>query len=327
MASIIKRPNGRWQAQVRTNGHSSTKTFAKRADANKWAREMDLQAERGEVVDVRALRAVVLGDVLRRYKDEVCTQKKAGHNERYALKAMLRDKRIAEARLDRLSERTVAEWRDGWLSRLAPASVSRYLGLIQHALDVARREWDVPLSENVVQKVRRPRIDNRRERRVQADERAAVFDAAERYRNPLMRPLIVLAIETSMRRGELLALRQQDVDLNLRVCRLRTSKNGHPRTVPLSPAAIAVIEQVQMMHDDERLFPMKANAVQLAWRRIRERAGVSDMRFHDLRHEAISSLFERGLSMPEVALCSGHRDARMLMRYTHLSAVQLAEKL
>ncbi|WP_372572382.1 hypothetical protein [Ruegeria jejuensis] len=112
MASINKRANGKWQAQVRINGTSRSKSFTKRADAVAWARETELQAERGEMVDKRALCNVVLGDVLRRYADEVCSQKQAGKNEQYALNKLLRDKRIANARLDRLSERIVVTSKD-----------------------------------------------------------------------------------------------------------------------------------------------------------------------------------------------------------------------
>jgi integrase len=231
--------------------------------------------------------------VLRRYSDEVCAQKKAGENERYALNRLLRCPQLAGMRLDRLTERVVAQWRDEWLKRLAPASVSRYLGIIQHALDVAMREWDVPLLDNVVKSVRRPRVDNRRERRISDEERASLLHAAEKYRNPLMRPLIVLALESGMRRGEMLALTRDDVVPRLRVCRLKTSKTGAPRTVPLTQSALDAIDDAMRMHNCEHVFPMKPNAVQLAWRRIRERACVPDLRFHDCRHEAISTHFER----------------------------------
>jgi integrase len=77
----------------------------------------------------------------------------------------------------------------------------------------------------------------------------------------------------------------------------------------------------------EAIFPMTGNAVKLAWRRLKQKHNIAGVRFHDLRHEAISSLFERGLSLPEVALISGHKDPRMLMRYTHLRAEELAKKL
>ena len=138
-------------------------------------------------------------------------------------------------------------------------------------------------------------------------------------------PLISLEIQTGMRRGELLSLRWSDVDLSTRTARLTKTKNGHPRTVPLTPTALDVLGSLK--RTDELVFPVTPTAVRLAWGRLRRRAGLDDLRLHDLRHEAISRFFELGLSVPEVALISGHRDPRMLSRYTHLGPENVAEKL
>ena len=104
------------------------------------------------------------------------------------------------------------------------------------------------------------------------------------------------------------------------------TKNGHPRTIPLTPKAVEIIES-QRGVDLERVFPITSNAVKLVWHRLIGRSGVKDLHFHDLRHEAISRFFERGLSVSEVALISGHRDYRMLFRYTHLGAGDIVGKL
>jgi integrase len=116
-----------------------------------------------------------------------------------------------------------------------------------------------------------------------------------------------------------------DVDLEGRTVFLRNTKNGDPRTVPLSPRAIEIIGS--MPRTGDKVFPMTPNALRLAWERLRRRAGISGLRFHDLRHEAVSRFFEKGLNMPEVAAISGHRDPRMLMRYTHPKAEAIAAKL
>ncbi len=147
----------------------------------------------------------------------------------------------------------------------------------------------------------------------------------QRCRNKLLEPIIQFAIETGMRRGELLNIRWSDVDLDRHTLHIPETKNGHPRTVPLSPEAIQVLGSVA--RDDERVFPTTPNALRLAWKRLTKRAGVNDLHFHDLRHEAISRFFERGLTIPEVALISGHRDFRQLFRYTHLRAEDVAKKL
>ena len=140
-----------------------------------------------------------------------------------------------------------------------------------------------------------------------------------------LEPLIILAIQTGMRRGELLGIQTADLDFEARTLHIPVTKNGHPRTIPLTEKASAVLKA--SISDSDRIFPPSANAFRLAWERLKRRVGIEDLRFHDLRHEAISRFFEMGLSVPEVALISGHRDYRMLFRYTHLRAEDVVKKL
>jgi integrase len=143
--------------------------------------------------------------------------------------------------------------------------------------------------------------------------------------NPMVRPVAVFALETAMRLGEILALQWIDIDLHRRLATIPLSKNGRSRIVPLSDLAVSTL--ISLPGCDERVFPTSASAMKQAWRRIIRRAGIRDLHFHDLRHEAISRLFEKGLALPEVALVSGHSDPRQLMRYTHLEASRIAEKI
>jgi integrase len=149
--------------------------------------------------------------------------------------------------------------------------------------------------------------------------------SAERCRNQSVLPIILFALETGMRRSEILSLKWIGVDWERRSLLLTQTKNGRCRTIPLSTRALAVLKLVSQT--DQRVFPMNGNAFRLAWERVRARAGISDLHFHDLRHEAISRFFELGLSMPEVALISGHRDPRMLFWYTHPVRETILKKL
>ncbi len=143
-----------------------------------------------------------------------------------------------------------------------------------------------------------------------------------------MGSLLRFAIETGMRRGELVNARWQFVDWARRTLHIPETKNGHPRTIPLSGEAIRILRGIlDGGHDSVRIFPLSANAVRLAWGRLIKRARITNLRLHDLRHEAVSRFFEKGLSVPEVALISGHRDYRMLARYTHLRPEDVAKKL
>ena len=135
------------------------------------------------------------------------------------------------------------------------------------------------------------------------------------------------ALATGMRRGEVLGLKWRDINLERKTCLLHITKNGRPRTVPLSAHATAILKGCEPKLDDNPAFPVTENAFRLAWQRVQSRSGIEDFRFHDLRHEAVSRFFERGLSLPEVALISGHRDPRQLLRYTHLDAADLVGRL
>ena len=111
-----------------------------------------------------------------------------------------------------------------------------------------------------------------------------------------------MAVETGMRRGELINILWFDVDLNDRTIHIPHTKNGYERTIPLTPEAARVLETVPRY--GTTVFPMTSNAVRLAWERLRRRAGITDLHFHDLRHEAVSRFFEKGLSVPEVGAAS-----------------------
>lgn len=269
---------------------------------------------------------VTVGDLLRRYRDTVTVGKLSGHNERYVINALLR-RSFSEIRCDRATAEIFSTYRDLRLAEVKSRTVNQELSLLQHAYELARTEWSLPLQANPLKLVRRPKADPGRNRRLQSGEETRLLAEAKRCRNPFMQTLIQLALETAMRRGELLRIVYSRVNWNKSLLDIPITKNGHPRTIPLSPGAVALLRSLDEGAQDDRLIPMTGNAVRLSWDRLIRRAGIEDLHFHDLRHEAISRLFEKGLSVPEVALISGHRDPRMLFRYTHLKAEDVARKL
>jgi integrase len=230
--------------------------------------------------------------------------------------------------LAKLTSSDVATYRDERLQTVAPATIVRELNTISHAIEVATREWGLWVPRNPVKLVRRPPVPRGRTRRFKEGEEACLLAACDRGRTPLLKPLIVLAIETGMRRGELLELRWEHVDLKLGVAHLPLTKNGDSRDVPLSRRAVQTLQELRTQGvKRERVFPMTGNAVRLAFEHLRVRAGMSDFHFHDLRHEAISRLFEKGLNIAEASAISGHRELKMLQRYTHLRAADLVARL
>lgn len=278
------------------------------------------------------LRKLTLDDLLSRYEREVTPTKRGERFERSRIGTM-RKHEIAKVRLCDLSGADIAKYRNERLTVVKGATVRRELVILRHLFEVARSEWGIPLTTNPTGSIKIPKDSRPRDRRLEDGEAERLLNAIGERTACYLRPLILLAIETGMRRGELLSVRWKDGDLKARTIRLHRTKNDEPRVVPLTPQAVDVLSSLSRTTEQSRLrlsnylFPMKANAVRLAWERLRMRAGIKDLRLHDLRHEAVSRFFEYGLTVPEVALISGHRDPRMLNRYTHLRPEKVAEKL
>jgi len=193
---------------------------------------------------------------------------------------------------------------------------------------VAADEWDLPVS-NPLDRLRLKVVDNKRQRRLLAGELDRLIAAAKSTKNPYTLLVVRFALETGMRRGEILALNWREVDLQRLSVSVLEAKNGHSRVIPLSSRAVAILQEARRLQDDQSasVFPMSANGFRLSWERLVKRANITGLHFHDLRHEAISRLFEYGLTAPEVASVSGHRDMRMLFRYAHANQTTVREKM
>lgn len=326
MATYRKRGN-KWQVQIRRTGHQLlTKTFTLKADAEAWVREKDAELDRRSLsVDIKALERITLANLMRRYRDTVTPGKRGCDVETIRLNALLRH-RVVALRLSDLSATRFNQYRDERLRVVGAGTVLRELNLIQSIIETARKEWGIPLVANPLASVRKPQAPKARDRRLEEGELQALLAGCAKCRNKTLAPMITLAVETGMRRGELLNIRWSDVNLGERTLHIPKTKNGHPRTIPLTPLAVETLRKLKAKENPSPL-PMSVDSFKMAWRRLVARTKIADLRFHDLRHEAVSRFFEMGLSIPEVALISGHRDPRMLFRYTHLRADELAAKL
>jgi integrase len=271
---------------------------------------------------------MTLAELLTRYRDQVTPTKRSAHTEKHRINAILR-RDICHRTLAKLTTSDVALYRDSRLQTVSPSTIIRELNTLSHAIEIARREWGLWLPRNPVKMVRRPSAPPGRKRRLKDDEEQRLLDACDRGRNRYLKPLVILAIETGMRRGELVGLEWKHVDLERRVAYLPLTKNGESRDVPLSTRATQTLRELAAhpKRDPKRVFPVTGGAIRLAWEHLRVRAGTDDIHFHDLRHEAVSRLFEKGLNIAEVSAISGHKELRMLQRYTHLRAIDLVHRL
>lgn len=325
MATIRKRGSS-WQVQVRRQGFPPlVKTFASRADAAAWARDKERAIDRAELLPShRDLKNMTVRDLLHRYEREITAKKRGADRERFKLN-ILRSHSISQASLDKVTGAMVASYRDDRLRVVTSGTVRRELAVLQHCFEVARREWDIAIATNPVRQITLPPPSKARQRRLDPGDLDDFWRAVDRAKAPWVKPFLTLAIETGMRRGELLSVQWEDVDTSARVVRVSMTKNGYERVVPLTPLAVQTLQSLARTND--RIFPVAPGAVRQAWDRLVKRAEIEDLRLHDLRHEAVSRFFEYGLTVPEVALISGHRDPRMLSRYTHLRPEKVAAKL
>jgi len=325
MATFSKR-NYKWCAQIRKSNHANiSKTFTHKKDAQLWAIEIERKIDQGLILELSHPDYKTLSQILDRYKNEITITKRGGHIEAYRLAKIMRDP-LAEIKLSQLSAMHIAEYKNRRLKEVSACSVVKEMTLISLSLDIARKEWGVPISSNVVRDVKKPQPERGRDRRLSEEEHTLLLRSCSKSNNHWLTPLITIAIETGMRRGELLSLAWEDVDLDLRVAHLNMTKNGSKRDVPLSSEAINLLRSLP--HDiSGYVFPITFASLRGLWNRACKRAGITDLHFHDLRHEATSRFFEKGLNVMEVATITGHKDLRMLQRYTHLRAEDLAKKL
>ena len=334
--------------EIWMSGHGDVKL---QKEAAKLAKETSKQSPPPPPV-----RDITFNDALQRYIDSVTIKKKGASQETSKIKKLQRDP-LSKRLLKDLDSADFAAWRDERLSEgAAPATVKQYLAITSHLFNTARREWGLTTLENPILHIAKPRISNERDRRINSLEEHYLFeaidnpgDSAGNRANKYIGPIVRFALETAMRQSEMLALDWRQVDIEKKTVKLLTSKNGDAATVPLSPAARVILLSLQ---DDEirkikgAVFVTTASAIKQSWARAinraqrnyaldREKEGkdadtefLKGFRFHDLRHEATSRLFETGkLDMMEVASITRHKDLRMLKRYTHLKAENLAKKL
>ena len=321
MATIRKR-NGRYQAQIRKCSHPLiTRTFTRLADAKKWVSTAEYEIEHGLYEASRAPGFTSIADLIDHYL-LLTGEETLSDSEFYRFKYLR--KHFGSIPIKGFKGSHLARYRDLRLKHIKPATLVRELSLLRRILRIAQEDWDVEILPNPLDRFTVKGQRGSRERRLEGDEEGRLLNACKAARNLWLLPTVLLVLETGMRRGEILNARYEHLKDGLLT--IPKTKTGTPRTIPLTPNAQEIIAALPRSIAGF-LLPISSNALRLAWERARKRAGIDDLRFHDLRHEAISRFFEMGLTIPEVALISGHRDYRMLARYTHLKPEVLLFKL
>jgi len=321
----IKLRRGKYQVQIRRKGYPDVyRTFTNQSVAKKWIKATEADMERQLFQPISGL---TLRDILDRYQQVIMTSHKSpGTSETYRLKRLKMD--LGSVALECLTPAKISVYRDKRLQSVSGASVKRELVILRSALNTAIKDWGISLPANPVTNIRIPANGANRTRRLEQGEEEQLSSVSGE-----LKPIIIIALETGMRRGEILNIKRSHIDFARQTLLIPLTKTDTPRTIPLSSRAMeALREQLRGSQnvvpiEETTLFSYKPDSVTRAFIRLCRKHGLDNLRFHDLRHEATSRFFEKGLNPVEVATITGHKDTRMLMRYTHLRAEDLVKRL
>jgi integrase len=331
MATFRKRGD-KWQARVQRTGQGPiSKSFNSKPDAIKWARNIESQLDLGTFAPRQSMPRLM--PMLERYVKEVTPNKKGESQERYRA-AQWKKTKIAAMHLDKITGEVVALYRDQRLTAVSNNTVRLELAFLSVVFEQCRKEWGLAVS-NPVKQIRIPKPGKPRQRRLEAGEEDALLAACKTSGAHYLHSFVVLAIETGMRFSELAGVVRANVNLEKRTIYLPDTKNGESRTVPLSTRALNAIHALPSSING-RLFSVKPGSIRSAYLIAVQNAQATrpdsvtflqGLRFHDLRHEAVTRLFEKGLNPIEVGMVSGHKTLSMLQRYTHLKPESLSHRL
>jgi integrase len=343
LATIVKRENGTYQVRIRRRGYpEESRRFARLSEAEAWAREVETKIDKHAHIPTTAAKGT-LSQIAKRFSMEFAPHHYRGAAWQFKLDKLL--DRLGDYSLVAITPTIVAGYRDERLKdsdsryksptaktpRVSSPTVKSELDLLSKVLDVAQKEFEVHLPNgNPVVAIRKPKGAKSRTRRLTSIELKRLIRECEHSGNPWLAPSLTLAIETAMRQGELLSLEWSDVREKDSVALLLDPakiKTEEPRAVPLSDAALAVLKGLPG-EQTGRVIKTGRMTLYKAFERACARAEIIDFTWHDLRHEALSRIAERGdFNLIEMAAVSGHKTLQMLKRYTHLQAGSLAKKL
>ena len=345
MASITKRGELQWQVKIRRKGWPpQSATFNTRTEAEKWARSVESEMDKGTYLDNSEAQRTTLYEALARYLREVTPRKKGHYAETKRIERWQKH-RLAKCSLVAVRGKDLAEFRDARRAEgKAENTIRLDIALISALYETARRDWGMEGLPNPARTLRLPGGSRKRDRSLAMDEQAAFLAAipATMPRTPNAQALFILALETGMRQSELLGIEWEDIDIGRRFVHLSDTKSGDPRDVPLSPKALQTIEAIPRPVDGGRVFDVTQDrltrSVPQACKRARaifaqehgQAAPVGwlegEIVFHTLRHTA-ATRWASVLAAQELAKAFGWKTMQMALRYYHPTGESLAAKL
>lgn len=337
MASITQYRGKTWRVVIRRTGFPSvSKTFTNKAMAQEWARKTESEMDARTFQAVRATHKDTIRAVFEKFREEVVPNRNGARWENVRINRFLKEASWMDRRVDQLRAVDIRDWRNERLKEVSAATVNREMNLISGIFSHAIKEFGTPMPVNPCHQVSRPAgHDKARSRRWSQGEIDAILKAtdwAEDKRPTSAREYVpwavLLAIETAMRLGELTSMTVADFDPENRAVHLERTKNGDPRSVPLSTKALKWLTfLVEGRAADEKIIPYTSESVGVYFREVRDAVGLSDLRFHDTRHEAATRLSKKLSNVLELSAVTGHRSLASLRRYYNPLPSELASKL
>ena len=327
MATITKRGPYQWQAKIRKKGNKDvSKTFFYRDDAEQWARDLEVEMDRGVYLSRKEAESTTLSEAFDRYIKEHIL-KKISHARREVNRVRVLQKLDWGDRfLSTIRSQDIADFiNEREKKGLSGSTIRRDLAQISKLFNHAASNWGMQSLINPVRFVSKPKENSSRTRRLEPGEEELLLKGC----SPRFRSVFLFALETAMRREEIASLKWEFVNLKKRFVHLPAliTKNNEARSVPLSPEAILILKNLPRDISGS-VFRMSADRLTRAMIDTRRKVGVKDLWFHDLRHEAISRFFENtDLDVMEIKTITGHKTLQMLSRYSHLRIEHLADRM
>lgn len=320
MGDIIQ-IRGMYKARVRRGVYRTnalTKTFSSRVDAKKWIRDIEAKLDRTNIIVKEVDNFPTLSSLIKRYLNEVSIKKASYQTDKFNFRTFLKLFEYSKEPVNKIRVQMFAKFRDEYLINHKSSTYQRLMSSIKHMWHVAQTEWEYPL-EDIFSKLQKVKRGNPRNRRLSDREYQLILFG--NHTDSEFRKIIEFAIQTGLRLSEITRVNKEHIRENTLLIPKR--KNGDTDVeIPLSNKAINLLQNMELP------IRLKSRGIQIKWQRLMKKYEIKDLHFHDLRHEALSRYLEKGVSIQDVQVLSGHKDIRVLMRvYANLRAKNISEKL